>query len=983
MGHLKDLFTLIIVSWISAQCQKELSSPLKLVVVSNQGVPINNASVLIDGVKVGLTSDQGELKYDLTAVKGKPLNLEVSKDSPTHYFAPHYEKILLKTSRNKPVEIKAVLYSVPKPKKGQSLADKKRQRELEDDIPEPMNADHPLVSGTQAKAGPLSKPENPREKTKIDSALEGRKSQELAGHDPEVPTPAPPMDEAPKSTPPADNLAAKAKATRISLTVHVTSEKRPIADAEVYLGNPERAYLKSACKTNPKGGCTIHMQNPSQRTLAFVVKKHGFVTRTITTLVKDHATLQVVLTRGQCLDIFTLKSNYQYLRGVFGIGVYVNGKQVGNTDKFGHLSYVYEGPSNDLLKVSFKTKRHLPEVFETDFISSPKMTLTKFLTDIEPPKPKFTVLPVRVAGGVDLKRIPNMKRINRHIHSAFGHISSLNMASEYPYESLVRSIQAQGKSLEELLASGWSNLEVKAKLDALVLPTILIKNGDLHMELSLYSNKGEVLLATSHPAGSLDQPAAYDKLMKEMAVRVNRSFPFEGAVLAANGNQLRINFNRKNAKFLEPDDLIEVFGRQINPLGSAQEHKKVAIAKVKSVADRDSLAEIVWRAPRSVLARGDMLVLRKGAGKKYLSQKKTYPIRIHEEPVAGKPQRGIAQVNVYYKGRWLGSSDADGLVSLRNGKDVGAGGALTLVKHGYETKKVNFPRNRLGRLEVSLKRLIAFVQVDTKPSGASVYLDGRLIGRTPIHQAFETSSGFVKLSIAAPPGYKDVSRVLELDEGVLDLTAGARLHLERDVLKSIEGQIKAARYDKALASLKQVDKQHSDYLYAQHLLGELYLTQVNDPARAAKAFKQVISSPKVKSFKDKKFIGTYINYAQALIAIAGKQEAQGDSDKAKQTYHEIVDLARLTQAYLKYSPEGQYALAAGKLKYFEAFSVMKLAKSSADPALKQRSLKLWQEFVYTFGADHSLKDGVHDLLGEAKVYLRQANATMYRNDVKL
>ena len=968
------IFVLLLVVY---QCTEEISSKLKVIVLNNQNVPIHNATILLDDIKIGTTDKDGIYYHELKGVKGKSLKLEVTKDSSTHYYAPYFEKIVLSPDKHSPIKVKAILYSVPKPKKDKGVTTNSSIDE-EDDLPILVDT-HSLDDGTskrQEKMNLSMKIAGPD--TKINESIQKKKSNKPVINLPEQ-TVGLNIDRNRPFQGDLDNLSIDANNT--IYTLHVTSQKKNIANAEVYLGDPARGFLKSACKTNQKGKCTIKLYTARNKVLSFVVKKQGYITKTLSTRLKKKGFLRVPLTRGQCLDVFTLKSNYQYLRGVSGINIYVNGRKVGQTDKFGHLSYVYQGPSNDLLKVAFKTKRYLPEVFETDFITSPKMTLTRFLTDKTPPKPRFTLLPVRLAGSDEnTDKISDIKKVNRYLHSANKFILAKNGAFEFPYASLIKHLEEEGKKVNDVIKHGWTSLNIKAHVDALILPTIVFRKGIIHVDTSLYNNKGEVIAAATHKLSDLNNRMAYTRLMKGLANKISNLFPFEGAVLSASEREIKINLNKQNTPFLTESDLIEVFGRQINPLGSAQEHKKIAIAKIKSVTNKSAAAELVWQSPRSVLGRGDMIILRKGVTQDNLKSR-NYPIKISESQATGKG-KGVPQVNVYLNNRWLGSSNEHGLVAIRNTKELSKGGALTFVKHGYEIKNLNLSGVRKKQLAITLNRLLAFVQIDSKPAGAKVYLDGIYVGQTPLNQPFKTSSGFLKLKIKAPPGYKDVAQVLELEEGVLDLTGGASILLERDVLKGINDLINLESYDKAISMLENVDRKHSDYLYAQHLLGEVYLGRLKDPVSAARAFEKVISNPRVKSLHNKKFVGTYINYVQALSEIAKKEERE-DWKSAKVLYEKVLAFGETMQDHLKFTPSSQRLLASKKLKYYEALATAKLAANSRDRVLKRQSMEKWKEFVATYGDEKKPQKEVSDLLGNAKVYLKQAKSTIYQNDVNM
>ena len=179
--------------------------------------------------------------------------------------------------------------------------------------------------------------------------------------------------------------------------------------------------------------------------------------------------------------------------------------------------------------------------------------------------------------------------------------------------------------------------------------------------------------------------------------------------------------------------------------------------------------------------------------------------------------------------------------------------------------------------------------------------------------------------------------------------------------------------------LEKVSEKHSDYLHAQHLMGEIYLSKLKDPKQAAKSFERVLENPQVKTLYDKKFIGTYINYAEALSMIAQKEEDSWEN--AKGLYEKIVTLSQVANGSLKFAPPSQRALAGQKLLYYEALALTRLASKSNDIALKRQSMDKWRDFVAVYQTEEgSAKQELSDLLGNAKVYLKQAKSNLYQND---
>src|SRR5690606_14058369 len=133
----------------------------------------------------------------------------------------------------------------------------------------------------------------------------------------------------------------------------------------------------------------------------------------------------------------------------------------------------------------------------------------------------------------------------------------------------------------------------------------------------------------------------------------------------------------------------------------------------------------------------------------------------------------------------------------------------------------------------------AFLKIESQPTGATVRLDGKVVGKTPLKSPVPVPSGFAKLEVEGPTGFKTFTQILELDEGTLDLTGVGMVKLERDLLGDAGKLLQAGKVDQAVAKLQEVPAEHTDYLLSRHQLGEVYLTRTQQPAEAAKAFGQV------------------------------------------------------------------------------------------------------------------------------------------------
>src|SRR5690606_7028459 len=140
---------------------------------------------------------------------------------------------------------------------------------------------------------------------------------------------------------------------------------------------------------------------------------------------------------------------------------------------------------------------------------------------------------------------------------------------EFPFSSFSRNVKRHGMTLAEVLRTGWQGTELKGSVDALLLPTLLIMDKPT-LELSIVDSKGHVLAAAKEEMDSLTDKASIDRAVSVIAKKITRVFPFEGAVLGKNADNVTINLGYSAGRGIKAGDVLEVYGMQTGKLGRAQ-----------------------------------------------------------------------------------------------------------------------------------------------------------------------------------------------------------------------------------------------------------------------------------------------------------------------------------------------------------------------------------------------------------------------------
>ncbi len=989
---------------------KEATVALQATVKTNQGDPVQGAVISMDGKVLGETNLQGVFETKVNVPVGVKKKIEVKKESDAYYFAPYYESFTLADSAPQELALSAVLYFVPKPASGEKAPEvatapaaettTETAVEAQSDpavvpkgevaaegpppaepalaeaakdpavvAPDPFNSiqeedlgasEEAAISEAEMAAAEKDPAENDMVETNFDDQ-EAVNAQTVS-----VPIEPVGIPTAAMSPPIKIEPANALKHVGESLfTVHVFLGKTPIKDAAVSYGLPGGTDLKDACKTNDRGRCVIRFIGTSVEGVTLVAAKPGFKTITKSVTFVHKGRIQIQIEKGHTLDIYALEKNYNYKNGIKDAEVFINGKSVGKTDAFGKYSYLYEGKKEDLVGVSIKAKGHLPEVFETDFVASDAMTLVKFFAPEIPPPAKVVVLTPKIAGSADAVKVG---LVNGDLDQKIRHATSQALFStsaflEYPQALFESHLKTFGAGSADILGKGWADLEAKKLVDVLLVPTVVFED-KIILELSMVDSKGVTVAAAKEILDDAGDSASINRAVADIAKKVIRAFPFEGAVLSKNGTAVSVNLGFASGRGVKAGDILDVFGMQVEKHGRSKAFGRIATLVVKEVVDAEARATVQQLEPRAVIERGDIVSMRV----RRPTTVNAAQLRVSSTK-SGK-ETEISGANVYFNDTWIGATGADGRLYA----EVTGTGTLKVIKQGF-APFTNHVGMRAGvRHDVALKSQSAYLRVDSTPQGAKVLLDGAVVGTTPISTPVAASVGFVKLQVEGPAGYKIYSQVLELDEGTLDLTGARVITLERNVLSNAMALKESGKLQEAATAFAAVPSEHSDYLSAQHELGQIFLTNLNMPARAAEAFGKITASENVKNFSDKRFIGSHINEGIAVFQTA-ERLVNEDPAAAQAHYRKAIVIFDNIAPHLRHVPSAQYNKAVHNVDYYKALAKHKLWSETKDPTLLSDALKTWKSYIDGSARSVPVQNADKAFVDNAQVYYRQALAS--------
>jgi hypothetical protein len=1002
----KNIIRVIMAICVCA-CQKnETTVDLKVSAKTNQGDPVAGAAVVLEKNEIGETDAQGLFEKTQTLSSDSRASIEIKKESPSYYFAPYFESFKVSNEESQKVTIVATLYFVPKPKEVPSGAEVKTKEEpvdsrisqsdlektaMEQPKAKRPNGSNPADVAADANAesqqkdeevvldGDFQKPKDAEidaESLKAAKEDDAESSPSFVGKvktDPELGSGYEGEEEATvESTSLTEILEAKGEAYpervasnkgKVLYTVHIHHGKNPLPHADIFIGSPDQGDLKKACRTNTRGRCALRFLNLPQNPIALMIKKRGFQTTQKTVTVRHRGQLRVGLIPGKTIDVFAVRKSYNFTSGVDNVEVLINGKVVGITDRYGYFSFGYGGRPDDLISISLKSKENLPELFETDFVASGSMTLVKYFTPLKPVSAKLSITRLKPAGPVDSKNRNFFDgRFDRKLRAAAQkHVFSSTAFREFSPSLFRQAIKTSGLSLGAVTARGWQATDLKSKVDALVLPTLILKPKPI-LEMSFVDSTGRVIAAAKEPVDNPMDDHSIDRAVGTIAAKISRVFPFEGAVLRKEGEKIAINLGYGTGRSVEVNDVLDIYGIVTAKDGRNQTHGKIGQIRIAEVFDQYSNGIPFGMKPRAIIERGDLVV----AHPKRDSSPESVSVTVREETSG----INLSQANIYFNDMWIGSTNKGGRIE----SNISGTGQLKVVRHGFRpfTQRVDLTKKR--RLKISLTKDMAFMRLESVPSGATITIDGKPVGKTPRTAPLAVQAGFIKLTLDGVAGYKPYNQVLELEHGTLDLSGVNSVSLEEDFIEQSEKLVKAGRIEQALQRLNDIPTNHSDYLWGRHRAGEIQLMITGDPAAAAKAFGIVTKDHSVAAFNDKRFIGSHINEGIALY-LSGEGLRQQSKDLAVAHFVKSVEVLDRVAPHLRFVPADQYAQAVHNVDFYRALAKHRIWTDSQNSALLPTVLKAWEAYLEGSAQTVKAPTDSKNLLENARVYYKQALAS--------
>ena len=961
INHKTAVIVSLIFPLFFAAC--EPSQKIKILVKTHDNLknPVSNASVTLNHKQIGSTNEQGIFERDIELPRERPLRIEISKNSASHYYAPYFETLSLSEINQKnAITVEAILYHVPKtPKLSSNETSAVHDSEVAVSDPDPVSQ-----SDAQAQTAALAE-----ETTKQSETL----SQEIADEDPEnthdfgAPSKEsetsiaerrtkPDQSEFPILPPtfkeamvipefPADinqkqlltDTMSQTKNNEININISVFSGKKPLRSAEIYLGSPDNGVLHFLCKTGKRGFCSKKLLwNQSGGLITFKIKKDGFLTRSVQRKISDSKKIsfRTNLPYQKSLDLFLLHQRFSKLAGVADTDLFINNRKIGKTDSFGHFTWLYQGHHEDLLKLSFKNKDYLPEYYASDFVIGKHQTITKTVTQknflkarIFLTEPYLFLGDSLKEGGIELSPA-KLRQIIQNDLKAYHAIKLM------PGEPVLNELRDSGIPASGLISEGWNHLNLKSAPD-FVLTTEIIKNDSgIWLLFKLIDSAASLAGSTYAKLNSGQAPKDFPDMIKKAMAMLLTQAPVTGPVAGVKDQTILFSPSADHQKLIDPGKVIHIYGVVIDQNGQRKSPSLVAKGSVIENTNGINQAKIIWRSPRSQLSRGDMILFNQ-TNEVFRTGVKATESSAHSRPVR--------QMSVFSGRNWVGFTNHSGELVLKEKISNPLSEPLLFLKGGFNPLLVP----KLPERDMMLTRARTLLNIDTSPPGSKIFLNDKYQAHTPA-QISQKPSGWqqMTLTIQGPPGYEQRRFRVNPDKIVSDFTGANAIKLEPERLSVAKKFMSQKLWTKALALLDSIPEGHPDKFRSLYLSGSVRLKHLGDHHKAIENFEILFNSIQKSPDSDKTGLWeSGLSLATALAFRLNDLSLRSDSKEVISLAEKINQILKITSSAKPASnvsnePDLQY-------RYLDLISQTYLTPIDPKRPFDDTLRKKWLNFMVT------------------------------------
>ena len=701
----------------------------------------------------------------------------------------------------------------------------------------------------------------------------------------------------------------------------------PIPGATVKVNNQEVG------KTDESGRLKYKYNAASNQSAIVEVNKIAYSSWKKSAALAPGNKLAVDIFKQVAVTFEALKEEYGRDVGIAGIKIAVDGKPAGKTNEMGVLSFNYAGDPGKPVKVSYSAPGYLPAQWSTNMVLGGGTAVRHYFYPVTP-KP-INVAIFHFGGntpGVDLKEVAAQTqgaiRAQLFKHGVFHEISGATLDKE---------IKKSNLNIATLTSKGWQHTRLQGSLDMVVVGSLAKAAKGYIIEVKFHSSSGKLIYSQ---VIHTDDRSDVNNATREIVTNVLERFPFEGTVIAIKDDKYEINLGKAYA-------INRGTEFSFIAMASSKTALPVEMLTVKKVGDNSSSAALDDGRVAHKITVGDRVVrhaVREGEPGNKASVRESLALTV--KGGVGKDAAPLAGVGIYLNNDWVGATGADGhaKVTIQSGKSFN----LMLYRHGYQqvVEKIKIEKSGEHK-QFSMAANYAVFKVETTPSPAKVYIDGELLGKTPMLEGKQIGLGFHTVRVTAGENYRDWEEVVEFDKKIENRTGANKIILFKDYMKIGEAAEAKGNIDAAIAAYLATEKGHPDYSAAHHRLARLYLDEKDDFNGAIREFENVLSLPENEQLIFKQYAVAYTNLGHAYYEKANNKMAENPNEAA-QYYAKAVQNLKISKQNTRFFPAEEYDQAVHDTHYYLALSYQKLYMITSRANVLNDANLAWRDYFDFF-----------------------------------
>ncbi len=724
-------------------------------------------------------------------------------------------------------------------------------------------------------------------------------------------------------------LTAEFKAAKY-VTFLVTEKGVPLEDAAV------KVQGKEVGKTDEKGEYIYEYTSFPKKGVRLEVAKKKYSRWRKKVKANPGDVFEVSLTKQAVVTVKAVTDEYGITKGIPGVVVSMGGKKVGETNAKGVYRKVYRGKAGKKVRIALAAPGYIPQEWKSTVSLEGQKTVRRYFY---PAKPK----PIRVGiyGYVDnTPDVDLSETLDRIEEAVSNNLFSYLSFRKVPQKTLNDKITKLKLNVEKITAEGWQKTKLMRTVDMIILGSVIKDERGYTIETKVYSSGGSVVLSQINTARG-------DKDVKRTAKDIVRNiidrFPFEGTIIALEDDRYKINLGKNDYKVKKGMEFALMSPVKDNS-GKIKRFIDIGTLRVKRTKTTYSLAVIDEMKKEEKIDIGYKVVRRIYTEKEKKKASDTFIVTAKGGLAPDVvPLRGV---NVYVNEMWAGTTDVKGTleVPVRTGKKY----EVVLYRHGYQqvTDKISIAKDRQSK-EFVLEVNNAVFKVDSRPSGADVFVNNGLIGRTPMRDGKTVGFGFHTVRVSTGGDYRDWENVVEFNKKVVDRTGSNAIVLHKDYLKIGKRAEESGDVDAAIQAYAATEKDHPDYSMSHQRLAQLYMDEKSDYESAIREFENVLSLPANQQLIYKQFAVAYTNLGHAYYE-RGNGLIREDRESAAQYLAKGIQNLLKAKQNTRFFPSTQYDEAVHDTYYYLALSYHKLYLTTKKSALLDKADSAWKEYFDFF-----------------------------------